>query len=54
MTALSVIKITTVLLRGGYCSEPGLFPDSSHVSRVIGALHSMLGAMDNRVSEEVS
>lgn len=54
MPALSVIKITTVLLRGGYCSEPGLFPDSSHVSHVAGALHSMLGAMDNRVSEEVS
>uniref|UniRef100_A0A8C1VXH6 Tyrosine-protein phosphatase non-receptor type 23 n=1 Tax=Cyprinus carpio TaxID=7962 RepID=A0A8C1VXH6_CYPCA len=52
MTALSVIKITTVLLRGGYCSESGLFPDSSHVFHVVGALHSMLGAMDNRVSEE--
>uniref|UniRef100_A0A671LLZ8 Tyrosine-protein phosphatase non-receptor type 23 n=1 Tax=Sinocyclocheilus anshuiensis TaxID=1608454 RepID=A0A671LLZ8_9TELE len=52
MPALSVIKITTVLFRGGYCSKPGLFPDSSHVCHVVGALHSMLGAMDNRVSEE--
>uniref|UniRef100_A0A8C2HR90 Tyrosine-protein phosphatase non-receptor type 23 n=1 Tax=Cyprinus carpio TaxID=7962 RepID=A0A8C2HR90_CYPCA len=52
MPALSVIKLTTVLFRGGYCSKPSLCSDSSHVSPVVGALHSMLGAMDNRVSEE--